>query len=291
MWTWIAGSTTRNALGNYGAKGVAAATNFPAARAVGGWKDSSGNVWLWGGYGYDSTGALGRLNDLWEYSPATGMWTWVGGSNTVNAVGVYGAQGVAASTNMPGARNSYVILMDASGNVWLFGGYGYDSTGAQGPLNDLWEYSPATGVWTWVGGSNTVNSKGVYSAQGVAAATNMPGARWGPTAWTDSAGNVWLFGGAGYDSVGSYNVLNDLWKFSPSSRQWTWVNGSSTVNAVGVYSTQGVAAATNVPGAREDMSVWTGVGGSVWLFGGEGFDPNAAPNVPQWNDLWTYPTQ
>jgi hypothetical protein len=32
------------------------------------------------------------------------MWTWVGGSNTVNAKGVYGTPGVAAPTNVPGRR-------------------------------------------------------------------------------------------------------------------------------------------------------------------------------------------
>jgi hypothetical protein len=31
------------------------------------WIDSSGNLWLFGGYGYDSTGALGYLNDMWHW--------------------------------------------------------------------------------------------------------------------------------------------------------------------------------------------------------------------------------
>ncbi len=35
------------------------------------WIDSSGNLWLFGGYGYDSTGTVGKLNDLWQYSPTT----------------------------------------------------------------------------------------------------------------------------------------------------------------------------------------------------------------------------
>jgi hypothetical protein len=33
-------------------------------------------------------------------------------------------------------------LSDASGKLWFFGGDGYDSTGAQGYLNDLWEFQP-----------------------------------------------------------------------------------------------------------------------------------------------------
>jgi hypothetical protein len=32
--------------------------------------------------------------------------------------------------------------MDASGNFWLFGGLGMDSTGTLGYLNDLWKFEP-----------------------------------------------------------------------------------------------------------------------------------------------------
>jgi N-acetylneuraminic acid mutarotase len=193
-------------------------------------------------------------------------------------------------TNMPGA-GSGAAWTDASGNLWVFGGTGYDSTGAQGELNALWKYSPSSNQWTWVGGSNTVNAPGVYGTQGVAAAPNTPGARHYMSTWTDAAGNFWVFGGTGYDSTGAYNELNDLWKYSPSSNQWTWIGGSNTVSAPGVYGTQGVAAATNMPGARDNMWVWKD-GSNVWLFGGEGLNVSGAdPNAPEWNDLWKYPTQ
>jgi N-acetylneuraminic acid mutarotase len=36
------------------------------------WIDASGNLWLFGGNGYDSTGNFGYLNDLWQYDPGTG---------------------------------------------------------------------------------------------------------------------------------------------------------------------------------------------------------------------------
>jgi hypothetical protein len=39
---------------------------------------------------------------------------------------------------VPGARQSAVVWTDTSGNVWLFGGDGDDSTGGAGVLNDLW---------------------------------------------------------------------------------------------------------------------------------------------------------
>jgi hypothetical protein len=84
----------------------------------------------------------GALNDLWEFNPLTTEWTWMSGSNTANAIGVYGTLGIAAASNVLGARSSAVGWIDSSGNLWLFGGNGYDSAGTNGNLNDLWRYQP-----------------------------------------------------------------------------------------------------------------------------------------------------
>ena len=64
-------------------------------------------------------------------------------------------------------------------------------------------------------GSNTANTSGVYGTQDVASASNVPGARANSGTWTDSSGNLWLFGGEGYDSELSAGVLNDLWRYEP----------------------------------------------------------------------------
>ena len=132
-----------------------------------------------------------------------GQWTWDGGPNTANASGVYGTQGSAAAGNLPGARYDASSWTDSSGNFWLFGGVGYDSSGVTGYLNDLWRYSPSTGLWTWVSGGNLANASGVYGTLGTAAAGNVPGARQAASSWIDSSGNLWLFGGVGYDSSGA----------------------------------------------------------------------------------------
>ena len=68
------------------------------------------------------------MNDLWRYDPATNMWTWMSGSNTVNQAGVYGTKGVPDAANVPGARESSISWTDGSGNLWLFGGYGDGNT-------------------------------------------------------------------------------------------------------------------------------------------------------------------
>ena len=95
--------------------------------------------------------------------------------------GVYGTLGVAAASNVPGARNSAVSWIDSSGNLWLFGGYGFDSAATEGYLNDLCEFDQATKEWTWVSGANKSTKdgaeQGVYGTLGVAAAGNVPGGR------------------------------------------------------------------------------------------------------------------
>ena len=103
---------------------------------------ASGNLWLFGGSGFDANGNLGDLNDLWVFSTFTDQWAWMGGSSTVNHSGVYGTLGTPATGNIPGSRGSAVSWSDTSGNFWLFGGEGYYSTGTAGALNDLWEYQP-----------------------------------------------------------------------------------------------------------------------------------------------------
>ena len=121
------------------------------------WKDANGNLWLFGGFGADSGVMQGFLNDLWEYSPTSGQWTWVSGSNTVDASANYGTQGLVAATNVPGSRTEAMGWTDANGNFWLFGGLQSTATGVIPDLSDLWMFSPSSGEWIWEGGSNVPN--------------------------------------------------------------------------------------------------------------------------------------
>lgn len=200
-------------------------------------------------------------------------WTWMGGSNSLTGQGttagpgqpgVYGTQGQSSAANIPGGRFGPVSWTDKNGNLWLFGGSGFDSNRTFGYLNDLWKFDPSTGEWTWISGSNTVGAAnndgqpGIYGQQGTAAATNTPGGRFGAVSWTDASGNFWLFGGGGFDASDTDGNLNDLWEFSPSSSQWTWIGGSANVDAngtvVGVYGTLGSLTAGSIPGSRNSGS-------------------------------------
>ncbi|MGA8216607.1 MAG: kelch repeat-containing protein [Candidatus Sulfotelmatobacter sp.] len=280
QWTWMGGSNTSNQPGTYGTPGMAAPGNVPGARCQAvSWIDQSGNFWLFGGLGLDSTGTSRLLNDLWKYS--AGQWAWMGGSNLGDQSGAYGTQGAAALGNIPGARSLAVSWTDDAGNFWLFGGLGFDSTGAQSYLNDLWKYS--AGQWTWVSGSKVVNQSGAYGTQGMAAPGNVPGARIEAVGWTDAAGNLWLFGGSPGPS-GQFELFNDLWKYNAG--KWTWLGGSNLVSQSGTYGIQGTPASNNVPGARVSAVSWTDAAGNFWLFGGDGYD--SAGSLDYMNDLWKY---
>jgi N-acetylneuraminic acid mutarotase len=290
QWTWMSGDNTLSVNGVYGTKGVASATNKPGGREASvTWSDASGNLWLFGGYGYGASGYSDVLSDMWKYNIASNQWTWMKGNNTTATLGVYGTQGTAAAANNPGGRLGSSSWKDASGKFWLFGGSGYDdgSYGFSDYLNDLWRYDPATNNWTWMKGSKTAAQSGTYGTQGTAANANNPGARQGSASWIDASGNLWLFGGIGYDYIGNWDDMNDLWKYNPSTNQWTWIKGPKTAGAFGTYGTQGTAAAANTPGARDQAVSWIDGSGNLWLFGGYGYD-DGTNFFGYLNDLWKY---
>lgn len=349
QWTWVAGSNVANAAGVYGTQNSPAAGNIPGAREwATAWVDSANDLWLFGGQGYDASGTNGVLNDLWEYNVSSNEWTWVSGASTAwasgsmppagqpggrsgavawvdgsgnfwifggngplgltndlwqyvpgtqawtlvsgsqttaGSTGVYGTVGKAASGNTPGSRTQAVASIDTQGNLWLFGGTGFGAVGGNGLLNDLWEFNTGTQQWTWVGGWNSVNAPGVYGTRSATAA-NDPGARYAATAATDASGNLWLFGGVGFDVNGKQGPLNDLWEYDTSSAQWIWMSGAQTTGAAGVYGTLNAGATGDAPGARSLAVSWVDGSGNVWLFGGNGLAASGGAGVL--NDLWQF---
>jgi len=245
-------------------------------------------VWLFGGAGCDSTtgDCGGALNDLWEYTG--GEWVWISGSNVNYPAqpGVYGAQGVAGPDYHPGGRYNPMGWMDNSGDLWTFGGVGYNTYDLNvGELNDFWNHSNAG--WAWMGGSSSVvDAPGTYGNMGTPAPGNIPGSRDSAMTWTDTNGNLWFFGGEGYGATGGGNFggyFNDLWMYDGT--EWTWVGGSNTSGQQGVYGSLGVPASGNIPGSRLSGVTWTDAKGNLWLFGGEG---SGATGDVYFNDLWVY---
>ncbi|MCB0362944.1 MAG: hypothetical protein KDD35_09480, partial [Bdellovibrionales bacterium] len=83
------------------------------------------------------------------------------------------------------------------------------------------------------------------------------------------------------DSTGASGYLDDVWKFNPTTTEWTWIAGSSTQGAARVFGTINVEASANTPGAREWGATWVHSDGNLYLFGG------SFPGLYQWQgDFW-----
>ena len=212
---------------------------------------------------------------------------WVKGAVSTNSAGAYGNVGTINIGNNPGSRHSATHWKDASGNFWMFGGNGYDLLGNQGLLNDLWKYDPTTNTWIWISGANVFSQVGVYGLMGVPSNTVKPGSRHSAKSWLDASGNIYIYGGYGYDAFATIGYLNDLWKFNTSTNQWTWMKGNNFANQVATYGSLGTANSANLPGARTAGATWTDNTGNIWLFGGYGITTNSTTNG-YLNDLWKY---
>lgn len=270
-WVWVAGSNSNGATGIYPASPGGTGTPGARSNAVS-WIDSSGELWLFGGYGIDSLGLnADGLNDLWKFSG--GQWFWEGGSNLAAQGGTYLAKGTPGGT--PGGRYWSSGSLDAAGNFWMFGGLAYDVNKAQGSMNDLWKFDGTN--WTWVSGSSSNGQQGIYTGGGA-----VPGGRTGQNSWIDSAGNFWVFGGNAIDSANNTGDMNDLWSFPIAGNTWTFVGGSTTFGAGGTYGTQGIPDVGNTPGGREFSTSWLTPSGDLWLLGGERLGGGL------YNDVWKY---
>jgi N-acetylneuraminic acid mutarotase len=317
-WTWQGGNSSPPCSivqnntqcaepGVYGTKGVPAAGNFPGGRDfAASWTDANGKLWLYGGGGFDSIGQLGELNDLWRFDPDTRQWTWMNGDATLPGTGyggpgVYGTMGTPAVGNNPGGLEFAMTWPDASGNGWIFGGWGFDVNGANGLPNNLWKFDSSLREWSWIEGTKQFGPPWirptVYGTVGTFAAGNVPGSRWKSAVWTAGDGHLWLFGGGGFDSPGNSGFLNELWQYDAATNQWAWMAGQNVMQCgpnrmnqncgnAGVYGTRGQPAAGNLPGGRSGAVSWTGRDGHFWLMSGGGF--NASGTFTTLDDFWEF---
>jgi hypothetical protein len=262
-WTWVNGYNTLNGMGVFGTQGVPNAANKPPALwSAFYWTDSQGNFWLFGGLRNGS-----EYSALWKYDPQLNTWTWMKGPSTTSQSGVYGTKGVSSVNNYPGARAwGSCSWIDSNDNLWLFGGQGRDYNGDYGLLGDVWKYSIATNEWTWVAGSNNTYPPTVHGTLQVADPANTPGGRVSTRAcWIDGSNNLWLFGGEGI-LVGTQ--FSDVWKFDPSTSEWTWMKGPATTNENRLTGPVGSFTNNYTPGGRSAYATWKDSFGRFWLFGG-----------------------
>jgi hypothetical protein len=91
-------------------------------------------------------------------------------------------------------------------------------------------------MFTWVSGPSSTGGTGTYGTQGIPDVNNIP-----PVGMriAVSAGCLWHFlAWGGIQEGGNGWVFNDLWKYRPSTKEWTWVSGENTGNFTGSYGTQ-----------------------------------------------------
>ncbi len=146
-------------------------------------------------------------------------------------------------------------------------------------------------VWTWMHGHTAITQPSVRTG---APDALMPGTRRAATTWVDTAGNLWLFGGAlarGVNALGNAvdGLLNDLWKYDVTTNNWSLEKAGAVpdrTDQLGVYGQLNTPNAANIPGARQNGVTWTDDDGKLWLFGGHGFAEAGAAN--RLNDLWMY---
>ena len=215
QWTWMAGSDVVEQSGTYGTLGVASAANTPGARSQTSMsRDANGNMYLFGGFGNDNGYFYGGLNDLWKFNVATSQWAWVAGSNTAFQLGNYGSKGVSAPTNVPGFRSGQSMVTDNLGRIWMYGGT--EHVGGYQNMSDMWRYNPASGMWTWMAGSNQYNYFGTYGTKGVATlGTNPPGRSGCGMSIDNTNQNIWVLGGLtrDYPGFGVFQQYSDVWRY------------------------------------------------------------------------------
>ena len=200
----------------------------------------------------------------------------VAASAAVGANIITGAKSGVGLVGTPAPRLGAAAWTDNAGTFWLFGG-----SDGNNFLNDLWKYNHSAlnptnyqtteGTWSHVAGPLTLDQPGVYTG------TLAPGARTNAVTWTDGSGNLWLFGGFGYDGSSAIGFLNDLWKFNGTT--WTFSIRRQHESGQPERNLRHARhfGPDNMPGGRQEAAGWADASGNLWLFGGEGEMPPVPP--------------
>ncbi len=151
--------------------------------------------------------------------------------------------------------------------------------------------------WSWQSGNIIVNQSPTYGTKGLASTSNDPGTRTDMVSWVDNAGLIWLFGGSNRTNTNIQyintnpllSVYNDIWKFDPTMKMWTWIKGDNILDQGGLYGDVGVEYISPYqPCSRKDVNSWNDKDGNLWIFGGYGNFSNYPVTKGLLADLWKY---
>jgi N-acetylneuraminic acid mutarotase len=247
-WELVAGrTTTLNDQGNYGIKGVSAASNYPPARSdMAGWSVGS-KLYMFGGFG-----PQGFYNDVWVLDQ--GIWTWIAGESGPNQPG---------SAFVPGNRfgaTAHVRSRDPT-KILLFGGYSN-----LGPLNELWELDLSSKSFSRVGGRPGPYWTSNPCSRGFASAEVVPGSRTRHGSWMMDDGSLYVFGGVGLAKTSTAGYLNDLYVLKVFQEPPTDLcRGEVAVQYLNgqIVATSSTASATSQPGSSDSTTIAVAVSVSV----------------------------
>lgn len=233
------------------------------------WCDTEkGILWMFGGH----TASDQKLGDFWQFAFKEMQWIEIKPNNSKSVV--------------PDKCSKASAWIHPFGHLYMFGG----STHA-GLTSDFWIFSPETFEWRKLSGiTGPEKCAGKYGTMGVASGNSYPGCREGAATWVDKQGDLWMFGGSGFDNFSrgvfaQSGLLSDFWMFNTSSDQWVWIGGLSKSEGVPVFGEKGQPDLHNIPGPREG-AVSFFFQETMWLFGGAGHDVKQFDGIL--NDLWMY---
>ena len=131
--------------------------------------------------------------------------------------------------------------------------------------------------WTWIKGNNEPNN--TVDALGLSKESNNPSSRFSSASWSGRDGKFYLFGGRLTNS--NENLLGDLWRFDPKSKEWVWLKGLTKLNNPGTNTT---------PSARHSPATWVARDWKNkkvyhYMYGGFGIEKGSKNLL---SDFWRY---
>jgi hypothetical protein len=272
-WHFVKGSANVNAAGYYGTLQQAAAANYPPPRSSAStWRDSLGNLWMFGGTSMSG----GRYNDVWKFIPtadadaAAGDWVWMGGAQeSIDDPGVAGTY--------PSARS------DAKAWYYQNKAYIFGGTNSSSGMSDMWSFdcnATASACSFHSLQTDAIPSGTVLARRAVFSPLNRPSYTGGATNWLNSLnGDLWLYSDTAF------------WVYRPFLNEWT---GFPRLNATGYLQnltpTESAPIHANVSfdpanfmGRRQFALGWS-VGSRTYLYGGFGYGANGMSYT--WSDMW-----
>lgn len=276
IWSAISGTGKFNIKSKRGNKKKANTGDFPGSRSAAScWTDQSGAMWMFGGVSSGENGGEDDYyNDLWQFDSKKQQWAWISGEDKPNVKTKHGKKGKEDAQIIPSPRMKTAVWYDAAANkLWLYGGYGADTTGARGGgLADMWNYDIKKDVWTWISGTDALYSDSEYGIIDRETEISHPGYRYGAITWQDRSGNFWLYGGQNRLSGNSISINPFLWRFNMKSQRWANMTSPVTANI-----TSGGCSFIDPDGG-------------LMIFGGTKLDPYTLQTRPV-NDIWKINTK